>query len=460
MKIFNELLIYSLEIFKTGRIIYNCTKQKLISLQYNYFLGGFFMHINKRSTAFIAIALGAVILTTSAFADFMLGSGYHSLKSAAKTTMAKLSDEVDNFSVDTAVTIKVDDEVFIENSSSIKYDNVNNASETNSVNIEKGKRDEYYYYSDSEKSISKNADSDSYHVWNNRFDNDEEYEIFENPFDEEEVADAEKILDAFVGSLKDVIQVDEAGDKKMYTGYLSDIQIPALINAVSSYGLKYAIIDERSAKVLKVPRPKENIYVKEVSGKAIENSDGIIENIIGSASITATDEKGVEHIYSIELYAEIKDINSTTVMEPDLTGQNVDYSTNNGGFSFDEKYVGVYKNNIIEIEGSTFVKQGERFFEITSVDSDAITGRYYEEYKDGYSPDEVKAFAFSSELLWKHGSASFSYYEDGEEKTCVFYQTGQQNLEIVPDVVLHEDGGWSSSNSSEDFDGNFVRVFE
>lgn len=418
------------------------------------------MSIGKRSTAFVAIAMGAVILTTSAFADFMLGSGYHSLKSAAKITMAKLSDEVDSFSADASVTIKVDDEVYIEHSASSKWDITNNAKETNSVNIENGKREEYYYYSDNEKSISKSFESDTYHVCKRSDNSKEEYKVFENPFDEEEFADAEKILDAFVGSLQDAIEVEESGDKKMYIGNLSDVQIPALVNAVTSYGLKYAILDERNTKELKIPRPKENIYVKEVSGKAIENSDGIIENLIGFATITGTDEKGIEHIYSIEFYMEIKDINCTTVVAPDLTGQNVDYSTNNGGFSFDEKYVGVYKNNIVKIEGDTFVKQGERILEITSIDENVITGRYYEEYKDGYTPDEALAFEFSAELSYKYGMASFAYTENGEEKTCAIYQTGKQNLEMVHDIILHEDGGWSSQNYSDDFDGNFVRVFE
>ncbi len=72
--------------------------------------------------------------------------------------------------------------------------------------------------------------------------------MIENPFEEEQVKDAEKVLDALVGNLQDAIQVEEYSGKKMYVGNLSETQIPSAVNAISSFIFKYNILDEWDAK--------------------------------------------------------------------------------------------------------------------------------------------------------------------------------------------------------------------
>src|SRR5690606_37388565 len=130
-----------------------------------------------------------------------------------------------------------------------------------------------------------------------------------------------------------------------------------VLNAISSFAFKYGILDEWNADRLDVPYPKSNIYVIEASGKAIENEDGIIESGIFTASMSAQDSKGTEHIYSLEFSIDIKDINNTVVKAPNLDGQKVTYSKE--GYEFDNKYIGKYKNDIVKKEDNSFVKVGE-----------------------------------------------------------------------------------------------------
>ncbi len=310
------------------------------------------MRFSKKTATICAFALGITILTGSALADTMLGSGFHSLKNSIKTTMTKLTSDVDNFSANIIVSAKIDGKVIAETTNNIKLDVANQAKETSERIVNKGEVTEYYSYSDENQNIYKNRDDGSYNVIEKRKNNNDKSKIIEDPFEDEQTRDAEKILDAFIGSLQDVIQIEESGGKKMYTGNISETQIPPLVNAISSFVFKYSLLDEKNAERLDVPYPKSNIYLLNASGKAIENEEGIIESGIFTASISAQDSQGIEHVYSLDFSIDIKDIDSTVVEAPNLEGKKVTYSKE--GYEFDSKYIGKYKNDIVKEEGSSF----------------------------------------------------------------------------------------------------------
>ncbi|NYB75326.1 hypothetical protein HZF24_14355 [Sedimentibacter hydroxybenzoicus DSM 7310] len=421
------------------------------------------MKINKRSAIFIVFILGVLIFATSAFADIMLGSGYHSLKNSAKTTAEKLTNEVDNFSIDVIVSLKVDGEIFLESTDNTKFDFVKQSRITNGTHFEKGEMRKNYSYSDENQSIYKNFEDGSYNVTEKQKSNNNR-KLIENPFEEERVKDAEKIMDAFVGSLEDIIQIEESGGKKMYMGNISDTEVPPLVNAVSSFALKYSIINDYTAKRLDVPYPKSNIYVINASGKAIESEEGLIESGIFTASMSAEDSNGTEHVYTVEFSIDVKDINNTVVVAPDLNGQKVTYVKE--GFEFDTKYIGKYKNDIVKEENNSFVKQGERIVEITSADKGSIKGRYYEVYNEGYAPDTVRNFEFSSNYGESRHYTILNYTDsNGEKKKGVIRREGLQNISISFDVTFDEDddgnvSGYSYSNYDGDFDTYFFRILE
>lgn len=425
-----------------------------------YMMGGKKMKFNKKAVTMAAFVLGAVILVTSAFADIVLGSGYNSLKNSAKTTARKLTDEVDNFSIDVVIALKLDGKVVMESKSSGKFDIVNNTRETKDKNFEKGEVKEYYYYYDENRSIHKNDDG-SYNVIEKRKKNNETGKLIENPFDEEQVKDAERVMDAFVGNLQDAIQVEESDGKKMYIGNLTEAQIPPIVNAISSFVFKYNILDQWQAKRLGIPCPKSNIYLANAMGKAIENEEGIIESGIFTASISAQDSEGIEHIYSLDFSIDAKDINNTVVNAPDLDGKKVTYSKE--GFEFDSKYVGKYKNDIVIEKDNSFEKVGERFVEINSIENGNLKGKYYEVYREEYEADTTRNLDFYSNYdeSQPHHPSIIQYTDNnGEKKKGIIHRDNLQNINISFNVTINEDNGGYSYQHEDGFDNTFIRVFE
>ncbi len=416
------------------------------------------MKLSKKTVTMAVFVLGAVILVTSAFADIVLGSGYNSLKKSIKTTAGKLTDEVDNFSVDAVIAFKLDGKIITESNSNMKFDVVNNTRESTDENFEKGEVKEYYYYSDENRSIHKNNDG-SYDVIEKRKKNNETGRGMNNPFEEEQVKDAERIIDAFVGNLQDAIQVEESDGKKMYTGNLTETQIPPIVNAISSFVFKYNILDQWSAKRLGVPCPKSNIYLVNAMGKAIENEEGIIESGIFTASISAQDSEGIEHIYSLDISIDIKDINNTVVKAPDLDGKKVTYSKE--GFEFDSKHIGKYKNDIVVEKDNYFEKVGERFVEINSTENGNLKGKYYEIYKEGYEADTIRNFDFYSNYDEECHYSIIQYTDNnGEKKKGIIHRYDLQNINISFNVTINEDNNGYSYEHEDGFDNTFIRVFE
>lgn len=417
------------------------------------------MKLNKKSTILGVFVLGAIILATSAFADIALGSGYYNLKNSLKTTTAKLTNDVDNFNVDVITTVKVDGKTFAETTDNIKYDVKGQAREGSGTRLNKGKVTESYSYNDKNQTIYKNFEDGSYNVIERQKLKKNDRKIIENPFEEEQIIDAEKIIDAFVGSLEDVIQIEESDGKKMYIGNIGDSEIPPLVNAISSFVLKYSILNEYTVERLDVPSPKSNIYVKDASGKAIENEEGILESGIFIASMSAEDSNGIEHIYTLEFSIDIKDINNTVVSAPNLDGQQVTYSKE--GYEFDEKFIGKYKNDIVEVENNSFVKVGERIVDITSVEDGNIRGRYYEVYNEGYEPNTVRSFKFSSSYNESRYNTILNYIENSQQKNGIIHRSNLHDIYVAFNVTINEEnGGYSHTNYDENFNGNFIRVFE
>ncbi len=423
-------------------------------------IGGMDMKYNKKTITIAVFILGAVILMTSAFADMILGSGYNSLKSSMKTTAAKLTDEVDNFTVNATLALKLDGVVVEETVSNGKFDIANNTRESEDKRTGKGKTSEGYWYSNGNQRIYRNDDGSYSVIERRKKTHDEDMDIIKNPFEDEQFKDAEKIADAFVGSLQDIIQLEESNGRKMYIGNLTETEIPSIVNAISSFAFKYGILDQWQAKHLGVPRPMSNIYLISAMGKAIENENGILESGIFTASISAEDSDGIEHIYSFDFSMDIKDINTTIVKAPNLEGQKVTYTKE--GFEFDNKYLGKYKNDIVIEKDNTFKKVGERFVEINSIDKGNLKGKYYEIYNEGYEADDIRNFDFYSSYDDSPYYYTVIQYKDndGKIKEGVIHRNSLQNIDISFDVEMHEEGGYSYRNNVDGFDNNFIRIFD
>ncbi len=422
------------------------------------------MKMGKKTVSILAVVAGVSILATSAFADVVLGSGYTSLKQAVKTTTAKVANEFDSITADMAIGVKLDGSQLYEATSRQKMDMQNERTEGNTTERWKDGQQEasYYQYNDPERYVTQNSDDGVYYLYNREpvSDDSSDVDSFVNdPFDDEQVADLERIFDAFVGNLQDLVQSEEADGKMVYMGNLSESQVPPLVNAVVSFCVKYGMMDSYTFEELGIPALRNDISVTGVSGKAIASEDGVIESVIGTGSLVGRDANGVMHTFELECSLALTDINGTTIAEFDPTGKQVEeHAAYVSGFT--DRYVGTYVSEIVDEEAMK--KLGDRTLTITAVDDTSITGTYTEVYKEGEAPETgARSFDFVATLEQGGHEAVFQYTEaDGTEKTGIITYTGGTDVYVAMDVEYDEENGSRSRTYQSGFSEDFRRVFE
>ena len=357
------------------------------------------MQRKKRTFFALSFALVALLIATTAFADIANKSGYDQFKDSIKRTAEICSTQLDSFTAEYSMVLKDNGRVLLSENSVNKYDMVNNITETitNSQRLN-GRSFSYYSYSDKNTEIRRPDDSEEYYV--TTYLEEKEPLQIDNPFTEDEAKDVERIIDALVGGLRDHVQVEEFADgSKEFYGSLNEVQIPALINAITSFQVKQEFSYGRQNDL--GFRLTQDIFVKGISGSASFNSDGLMESILGTVTISGKDAEGNTHELTLDLLIRIFDVNSTEIEKPDLTGKKVikeegvsrkPYSEK---LANPEKYIGSYKNDIIIEKDGRFVKIGERKLEITILNNSQIAGKYTEEYKDGYQEYAANKMEFS-----------------------------------------------------------------
>ena len=428
------------------------------------------MKLGKKTTALLACSVGAVVFATAALADVAIGSGYNNLKNAAKETMARLTHDVENCQTELKLSLKLDGQEFVRDNVSAKYDMKNKrAEQVNETLGSEGVRHSYHYQ-DPTMSVYRDDTEEKYNVYRRETPR-EDSPLVSNPFEEEFAQDAEKVLDAFVGSLSDIVQMEELDDKIMYVGNLTETQVPTLINALTSFAVKYSVVNDYQYNQMKLPKIENDFCVRSASGKAIQDQSGMLVDALGTVTLAGTDKNGAEHELTAEISMSLTGIGTTEVHAPELTEENSDV-TEETGTNDDElgqRYAGTYKNDIVELQNDTFVKVGERIMEITAAGDGLCSGRYYEVYLDGYTPKEpIKPFTFEREPISERYSIYGVYVrcssDDGDEPTHALirpYGGGTNpNLSLILNVELAEEGSGYSTETVSYYDETFVRVFE
>ncbi|WP_097026888.1 hypothetical protein [Clostridium peptidivorans] len=358
------------------------------------------MKLKKKTAMFLSFALGTVMFASTAMAEVMSKSGYDQLKDSMKYTAESLTSDVSSYTMDMSFVLKDNGNVLSSETSLNKYDVSKKAMESVSMNIDgKVKRDNYYY-NDKNCYINKDSDQNIYYV--SEYTSPREGNTFKNPFKEKEASDVEKIADALVGNLKDSIIVTENTDgSKVLSGSLKESQIPALINAIVSLQSKNQF-GNRNNNEDNMPKITKDIFVKEVSGKMVVNKDGVIQSILGTGVLSGKDDSGKEHIITLELLGKVTNINSTIVKKPDLSGKTVEKNIerDHSKLTNPEKYIGQYKTDILIEKNNKFEKIGEKIIDVTKATETSISGRYHEEYVNGYESYAAnkKDFEFSAKF--------------------------------------------------------------
>lgn len=412
------------------------------------------MKLKKNSAIIISFAVGTVLFASTALAEIAAKSGYDQFKDAAKITAENFTEKLSSYTTDISFVLKDNETIISSQDWTGKYDVSKQAQETTSINFDGNNKSENYSYMDKKSSIFYDRNQDTYYV--NEFTNENEVKIFSNPFKEKSAGDIERIADALVGDLKDYVVVTQNTDgSKELSGSLSEAQIPALINAVVSFQFKSQFSNGQPNGSM-IPAISKDIFIKEIKGKVVIDKDGLIQSILGTGILSGKDEAGKEHNLTFELLAKVNNINSTVVNKPDLSGKNVQTSTqeNNNKLSNPSMFIGKYKNDIVIEKDGKFVKVGERTVEIKTIDDKNITGTYSEEYKEGYESNasNAKVFEFNAKYSDPYNAAFNSTTSSGK--------TVEGNMSVPPyssDIYFNINEAMSGKMQNS---GQFHRIFE
>lgn len=367
-----------------------------------------------------------------------------------------------NYTMEGLLTLKDNDATLLQSSYFYKVDNEKEASESTTVTqYQNGKTDSHYSYSDKQNSIWKNGVEDKYYVTEfSKASDMGNRNGFKSPFNEKRAPEMEKIFDAMMGNLKDYVQVEQRPEGgKVYSGNLTEVQVPALVNAVSSFGMKQMVLDRGYREEdMKFPEIESDIFVKKVSGRAIENKEGILENLTGDVTLSGKDKSSAQHDLTLNVVLKLSDTGKTTVSKPDLTGKKIEKVSRAGGL--DSKYLGKYKNDIIIEKNGKFVKIGERILEITQADDQKVAGKYYETSVPGFEAEYPNKYNFSFEYDPSNEMSAFTYTNPaGEKENGQIHPGGQGKLYLNLQLEIKGDNSMISKGS-KNFDGQFSRVFE
>ncbi len=381
------------------------------------------MKKNKKIMMAASFCIGAILLATTAFADIASKSGYDQLKEVIKSTAGKLSENIHSYTTDQTVTLKDNGKLLYSTNATLEYDKTSDVSKSVSSKVyENGDKSNYLMYFDKSTVINYNSEENTYYVTDfPDKDNDYSYNrnfLWDNPFDSPREKDYERVFDAVIGDLKEYVVVEvKGGGSKDFSGSLSEGQIPALINAGTSLLFKQSFSGGAMGRDTKLPQLVDDIFIKKITGKAAVNKEGVLENIFVTGIMSGKDKEGINHEITIEAIITISKINSTTIIKPDLSGKKIQKETAhnmNIPASLPQMFVGKYKNDIIITKDETFVQIGERFLEITKIEGNTLSGRYYEEYKKGYSDyqDGIREFSFKASANVNDGNNYQFQYTD------------------------------------------------
>ncbi len=427
------------------------------------------MKFSKKFLMTASFVLGIAILTTSAFADMIMGSGYAELKQALKDTYIFSEYVIDeSYTVEASFQIKDHDKLLVEEKNCTKLDIENNRRESSSYSFDAGIEREYSYYNyaDADMSYTENSYGEK-----NVYLRDPSYEFnvadryyynsaeFENVFETEEAKDIENILDAFVGNLSSLVQMEDTGNYIVYQGSIDSTQIPTYANAIASFLIKQGVFDSyRYSENENVPKIKGQVYISEINGKAVESKDGYISDLMANAILMGTDEDGVEHTFTMDFFFSLSNVGSTIIEVPDTTGAQINEAAKVEEVTYHDIWMqmypedaGVYIGGITEYVDNVPTFIGTSTLTITSVSEDgSFTGEYAVDYIDD-KREEYKDFKTMIDCEYEEISefgylGMFEYFDgNGEAKVAVISRNNEATLSVCPDVKVSVSRGNSST---------------
>lgn len=412
------------------------------------------MFKNSKVRYAISLGLGLVFLSTAVFADIANKTGYELFKDSIKHTSSVISKDMKNYTLQLSLSIKFDDKVIYLEEGTQKYDYNNNMTESIGQTITGTENPiKHYSFTDIRSNI---YTSDNENFILNEYKND--LKLPTPPSVEKEITpEVEKFIDAVVASVKNNVMSEEKPDgTKEFYGTLTDGQIPAVMNAGASLIFKQGFANDFNDKFPEVKLLEKDLTIKNITGKASTNKEGIITNLYTSGELHGKDSNNNVHLVTVEVLAKITDINSTKITKPDITNKKVVKNTDidrKGTIDY-AKYPGKYKSDIVVTENGKFKKIGERIVNIAHADNKSIAGKYSEIYYEGYNNNiKIEDFTFDAEFKGDNSSnADFSLPNLSKDERGTI-SLGYNSAKIY----LHLPNSFTKGTN---IDSEFMRVFE
>lgn len=433
----------------------------------------------KKFLMSIGLTVGMLLIVGTAFADSINKSAYDQLKDSVKTSAYEMLNTIESQTTSITLMLKDNDKTLYAMTQVEKSDLSGKRKEKKETFEYVGReKDDYYSYSDDSCLISYDLASNTYYVTEFINNNPDTYNVTEftnnnpddykpeNPFESEYAKDVEKIFDALVGNLKNYVSIKVNADgTKEFSGSLEDAQIPALVNAIASFGSKqffnsssYRQVEfegeYQEESIYGLPELSGDVSIKNVSANAIVNKDGIIQKGNIKGSLTGKDTVGNVHELSVEVLLSIDDINSTLVEKPDLTGKIVIKNIEDNKWDeniISKNYIGTYKRNIIIATKDSVTKIGEATLVISDISDGLVMGSYKEEYIAGYEEkyNDCSEFNFEADSYDSYSiNFQFTDKSGNSQRGSVCFDDSSY------DVQLYFDNNMNQTSS------NFFRVFD
>lgn len=286
--------------------------------------------MNKKLTVtFLCIAVGVVMLVTTAFASMSGNTGYDTYKTALEN-MAGVKSLTGNIQMSVTDNgkemLKIDSKIKADNSAEEK---VSSSTVIKTETQAKG----FDLFVENGNAVLKANDSDVYNVMKGDFKSNQDSSMkdVKNP---ESMKAGEMVIDAFVGDLKNYFTTtDMANGEKQVIVQLSDNQIPTLVNALASLAVKNSDTKEMNINKnilpfgldlnVKLPKLTEDIRIDNISLIADISKESQIKNQVIDFTLSGKDAEAVKHTLKLSINLSLSDLNTTLADTVDLTGKNI-----------------------------------------------------------------------------------------------------------------------------------------
>ena len=309
------------------------------------------MKFNKKSIMAISLVVGAVMLSTSAFANYINSSGYTACKEAGKRLLKEK-----NYTLALDGKVNIDDEEaystnikqLLDADGDVKLNLISKSTDCGDVTeneeyFQDGQRitGHKYTYTETDGSVTTNNDMEYYVHDDEMYSSDSVGDLFnvsENSNDliDKEIRFAELAMDAVVGDLKNnVILVNTDNDINTYAIDLESYQIPEIVNVGLSLATGFAVPDYEYTEEELQQEYKYSPGLKVAKDMKVDNgnlkvgldNEGRLVSADCTINFSGKDLSDNPHNASIVFSISVSDYGTTQPQRFDISGKKVSYTS-------------------------------------------------------------------------------------------------------------------------------------